>query len=46
MKRVQMYVSLGCGGAGKGLPQDTQETDMTHRQMEVYKGKRGDSMLG
>ena len=30
----------------KGLPLDREETDMAHRQMVVYKGKRGNPMLG
>jgi hypothetical protein len=28
----------------KGLPLDREETRMAHRQMSVYKGKRGDLM--
>ena len=30
----------------EGQPQDREEIDMTHRQMAVYKGKRGNPMLG
>ena len=30
----------------KGLPLDSEETGMTHRKMEVYKGKGGNPMLG
>jgi hypothetical protein len=28
------------------LPLDREETDVAHRQMQVYKGKRGNPMLG
>lgn len=34
------------GGDDKGLPLDRGETDLTHRQMAIYKGKRGNPMLG
>jgi hypothetical protein len=27
-------------------PTGTKETDMAHRRIAVYKGKRGDSVLG
>ena len=30
----------------KGLPLDNEETDVAHRQMEVYKGNRGSPVLG
>lgn len=30
----------------KRLPLDRGETDVAHRQMVVYKGKKGDSVLG
>ena len=35
-----------CSGGDKGLPLDREETDVAHRQMQVYKGKRGNPMLG
>lgn len=33
-------------GGGKELPLDREDTDVAHRQMAVYKGKSGSSMLG
>ena len=30
----------------KRLPLDKEEIDVAHRQMEVYKGKRGNPVLG
>ena len=30
----------------KGLPLDRKETDMAHRQMAIYKCKRGNPVLG
>lgn len=30
----------------KGLPLDREETDMTYRQILIYKGKRGNPILG
>ena len=30
----------------KGLPQDSEKTDMAHRKMAVYKGANGTPMLG
>lgn len=30
----------------EGLPLHREETDMAYRQMEVYKGKEGNLMLG
>jgi hypothetical protein len=33
----------GCGH--KGLPLNREETDVAHRKMAVYNGKRGNSML-
>ena len=34
------------GGRDKGLPLDREETDMAYGKMAVYKGKRGNPMLG
>ena len=31
---------------GQGLPLDKEEMIMAHRKMAVYKGKRGNPMLG
>lgn len=36
------YLSLG----DKGLPVDREETDMAQRKMEVYKGEKGNPVLG
>lgn len=33
-------------GGGKELPLDREDTDVARRQMAVYKGKSGSSMLG
>lgn len=30
----------------KGLPLDREKTDMAHRQMAIYKGKRRNLVLG
>ena len=30
----------------KGLPLDREETDVVHRQMVVYKGKKANPVLG
>ena len=40
-RRAGVFVS-----EGEGLPLDREETDVAHRQMVVYKGKRGNPMLG
>ena len=33
-------------GAGKRVSLDREETDVAHRQMTIYKGKRGNPVLG
>lgn len=32
-------------GGNNGLPLDSEEADVTYRQMTVYKGKRGNPVL-
>ena len=38
--REKVYVAV------EGLPLDREETDVAHRKMAVYKGKRGNPVLG
>ena len=41
-KKGQGYLSQ----RNKGLPLEKGETDVAHRQLAVYKGKRGNPVLG
>jgi hypothetical protein len=44
--REKKYICSGREGTNKALPWDREDTDMTYRKMPVYKGMRGNPMLG